>query len=312
MAENGWLTKSEVNSLYYNTVAGEISFVTEASVGGHPFAIARLIEHQAADVGRQQIRILEIGANECGFARALINEIGIARANRRTEIERVDYLAVEYARPALEAVATWGEEYGYFDRVVRGPAGQPTPLGEPPPRPAMVALAVINDELNVNLGLVHAEANQFVRANTRAVRLHHPQRAPRRHALPRLLRRRRGPALRGRPGRARRRRALDDAGRGARPGGAALDGIAARHDHRALARLGRARLRARGLAAPGRDAARARLRLRRAVHRARQVREPAVDAAVLRRRRATTTWPATTSRAASSASTGTRPSTCSR
>ena len=30
----------------------------------------------------------------------------------------------------------------------------------------MVALAVIKDELNVNLGLVHAEANQFVRANT--------------------------------------------------------------------------------------------------------------------------------------------------
>ena len=166
MAENGWLTKSEVNSLYYNTVAGEISFMTEAAVGGHPFAIARLIEHQAADVGRRQVRILEIGANECGFARALINEIGIARANRRTEIERVDYLAVEYARPALEAVAIWGEEYGYFDRVVRGPAGQPTPLGEPPPKPAMVALAVIDDELNVNLGLVHAEANQFARSNT--------------------------------------------------------------------------------------------------------------------------------------------------
>ena len=53
MAENGWLTKGEVNSLYYNTVAGEISFITEAAVGAHPFAIARLIEHQAADVGRQ-------------------------------------------------------------------------------------------------------------------------------------------------------------------------------------------------------------------------------------------------------------------
>ena len=166
MAENGWLTKGEVNSLYYNTVAGEISFVTEAAVGAHPFAIARLIEHQSADVGRRQIRILEIGANECGFARALINEIGVARANRMTEIDRVDYLAVEYARPALEAVANWGEEYGYFDRVVRGPAGQPTALGEPPPKPAMVALAVIQDELTVNLGLVHAEANQFVRANT--------------------------------------------------------------------------------------------------------------------------------------------------
>ena len=59
----------------------------------------------------------------------------------------------------------------------------------------------IEGELTVNLGLVHAEANQFVEREHAAVRLRDPQRAPRRHALPRLLRRRRGQAARGRPAR---------------------------------------------------------------------------------------------------------------
>ena len=38
-----WLTKTEVNHLYYDTVAGDIVFQTEASVGHHPAAAARLV-----------------------------------------------------------------------------------------------------------------------------------------------------------------------------------------------------------------------------------------------------------------------------
>ncbi len=63
-------------------------------------------------------------------------------------------------------MAAWEAEHGTFDRVIRGPDGG-SARHEPPERPTMVALAVVEDELAVNLGLVHAEANQFVRSNSR-------------------------------------------------------------------------------------------------------------------------------------------------
>jgi hypothetical protein len=166
MTDGAWLTKSQVNALYYNTVAGEISFVTEASVGSHPGSVARLIAHHALSLGRTHIRVLEIGANDCGFARELIRDLRKRRQSGEAGLDRVDYLAVEYARPSLEAVVGWEARHGAFDRVIRGPGSTAGGGTGPPERPSLVALAVLEDEFTVNLGLVHAEAVQFVRTKT--------------------------------------------------------------------------------------------------------------------------------------------------
>src|SRR4029077_11399227 len=72
-----WLTKSEVNALYYNTVAGDIVFRTEAWVGHHPAAAARLVAARARGVGLRTVRILEVGANDARFARELLRELRV-------------------------------------------------------------------------------------------------------------------------------------------------------------------------------------------------------------------------------------------
>jgi len=59
------LTKAEVNSRFYNTVGGEILFETEAQSYLHPFAVARLVAAYANASGRRDLKILEIGANNC-------------------------------------------------------------------------------------------------------------------------------------------------------------------------------------------------------------------------------------------------------
>ena len=149
-----------------------------------------------------------------------------------TELERVDYLAVELARDSLERAAAQEEELwvGTQRPAAHRRAGSP-----------MVALVVVEGGLAVNLGLVHAEATQFVRANSPAVRRRDPQRAARRHALPRLLRRRGRPAVRGRTAQP---RARADAGRSAsRRTRDRAPRAAAGNDDRPLARVRRARRR---------------------------------------------------------------------
>ncbi len=164
MSPGEWLTKSEVNARYYNTVAGDIVFATEASLGGHPQAVAKLIAARARAAGLGRIRILEIGANNCAFARAAIMELRRLDAVGAAALERIDYLAVEYARDSLEAVAAWEESAGAH--VVHRPLGSPM-LGVtgPPASPTLVALVATGGAPAVNLGLVHAEATQFARAN---------------------------------------------------------------------------------------------------------------------------------------------------
>src|SRR5262249_46002646 len=98
----GWLGKSEVNARYYATVAGDIAFETEASLGYHPGAVARLILAHAASLGKQGVRILEIGASSCLFARALLAELRMLGATEWPELWRIDYLAVDLSRSALE------------------------------------------------------------------------------------------------------------------------------------------------------------------------------------------------------------------
>jgi hypothetical protein len=163
-----WLTKSEVNRLYYDTVGGDIVFETEASAGRHPSGVARLISARARALGKRHVHVLEIGANDAGFARAVLLELRTMREAHETQLERLDYVAVELARGSLERAAAREEELGEGRRVL-GPAGaapvRATTL-EPPPKPTLVALVAVESSLSVNLGLVHADANQFVRENS--------------------------------------------------------------------------------------------------------------------------------------------------
>lgn len=163
--DDSWLSKDEVNSLYYDTVGGQIAFATEAAGGTHSTATARLVASIADALGRRQIRVLEIGANSCGFARKFLLELVAARAAGNSRLQRVDYLAVEYSRAALVDAAEWEEQEGVFDRVALGPAAALGSAG-PPERPSLVALITAAADVEINLGLVHAEANQFVRANS--------------------------------------------------------------------------------------------------------------------------------------------------
>jgi hypothetical protein len=162
MTDGAWLTKSEVNSLYYNTVGGEIVFVTEARAGLHPGAVANLVSHHAATLGKRKIRVLEIGANDCAFARALLYRLRRLVDAGASGLERIDYLAVEYARASLEAATDSAQRGGIEYRVRLGPPAPP--LEGPPPEAALVALLTDAGPPAVNLGLIHADANQFVRA----------------------------------------------------------------------------------------------------------------------------------------------------
>src|SRR5579864_3755064 len=164
MSGRAWLTKSEVNSLYYDTVGGEIVFVTEARAGFHPDAVANLLSSYAAMVGRRQLRVLEIGANDCAFARALLDRLRWLADAAAVGLERIDYLAVEYARGSLEAAAASVEQAGIEYRVRRG---APTaPLRGHPLEASLVALLTSGGSPAVNLGLIHAEANRFVRSTS--------------------------------------------------------------------------------------------------------------------------------------------------
>jgi len=164
MSDGAWLTKSEVNSFYYNTVGGEIVFVTEARAGFHPGAVANLVSHHSATLGKRAIRVLEIGANDCAFARVLLNRLRRLIDAEASGLERIDYLAVEYARASLEAAADAEEQNGIEYQVRRGPPVPP--LNGPPPKAALVALLTDEGPPAVNLGLIHADANQFVRSTS--------------------------------------------------------------------------------------------------------------------------------------------------
>jgi hypothetical protein len=164
---SGWLGKSEVNARYYATVAGDIAFETEASLGYHPGAVARLILAHAASLGKQGVRILEIGASNCLFARALLAELRMLGATEWPELWRIDYLAVDLSRSALESAVLWEEAQGTHRRILWPGGARPSAPAPPgrPEKPTMVGLVSIEGE-EVNIGYVHADANQFVEANT--------------------------------------------------------------------------------------------------------------------------------------------------
>ncbi len=164
MGEEGWLTKSEVNALYYNAVGGEIVFATEAQAGLHTKAVAKLITLHAQTRGKRAIRILEIGANNAAFARSLLGELRLLAAiTAGSALDRIDYLAVEYARSSLEAAVRWELESDGKARLLR-PSGMASATSSPQ-QATLVALVTTPGPPVTHLGLVHAEANQFVAAS---------------------------------------------------------------------------------------------------------------------------------------------------
>jgi hypothetical protein len=151
MAADGWLSKDEVNAHYYNTVAGDIAFGTEAGSGSHSVAVARLIGAHAATLGRDRIRVLELGANNCAFARLLIEELWAASGSGENELAGIEYVAVEYSRPSLEEAFRRELDEQLFERADRG-----TALG-------VVATMGEAGDFDIELTLVHSDANAFMR-----------------------------------------------------------------------------------------------------------------------------------------------------
>jgi hypothetical protein len=144
------LTKSQVNERFYDTVGGQIVFETEAQGYLHPYAVAKLLAAQARERGARELKLLELGANNCAFATSLLKLLTTLAIHGEVALERVDYFAVELARRSLEAFLG-SEEAAAFQRVAPGAAGSPlvgtlTRLGVP----------------QINLHLVHSEAGAFV------------------------------------------------------------------------------------------------------------------------------------------------------
>jgi hypothetical protein len=149
------LTKGEVNERFYETVGGEILFETEAQGFLHPLAVAKLLAAQARERGATELKVLELGANNCTFAVNVLKLLTTLTVHGEADLERVDYFAVELARRSLEGFLAVQQEPGDFHNVTPGAVGSPlvatlTRLG----RPALT------------LHLVHADAAAFVRGGS--------------------------------------------------------------------------------------------------------------------------------------------------
>jgi len=149
------LTKGEVNERFYETVGGEILFETEAQGFLHPLAVAKLLAAQARERGATELKVLELGANNCTFAVNVLKLLTTLTVHGEADLERVDYFAVELARRSREGFLAVQQESGDFHNVTPGAAGSPlvatlTRLG----RPALT------------LHLVHADAAAFVRGGS--------------------------------------------------------------------------------------------------------------------------------------------------
>jgi hypothetical protein len=149
------LTKAEVNERFYNTVGGEIVFGTEAQGFLHPLAVAKLIAAQARERGSREVKVLELGANDCAFAVSLLKLLTTLTVHGEADLERVEYFAVDLARRSLEACLAVQQGAADFQNVTAGAPGSPlvgslTRLGVP----------------QVTLYLVHSEAGAFMRGGS--------------------------------------------------------------------------------------------------------------------------------------------------
>ncbi len=151
-----WLDKAEVNASYYNAVGGVVYFGTEAMGSLYLDAVAQLVARHAATQKRERLRIVEVGANDCAFATGLLDRLERLAADGWVELERIDYLAVEFARGSLEAAVT--RHAGAFDTVRTGPPADPAADLE---RPQLVGLLARERPFPITLTLAHADAVRF-------------------------------------------------------------------------------------------------------------------------------------------------------
>jgi len=145
------LTKAEVNERYYQAVAGQIVFGTEGQGVLHPLAVAKLLAAQARALGRRELKLLELGANDASFATSLLKILSALTMHGEAALDRVEYFAVDLARRSLEAHFEEAEGSGDFQRAT--PGGPASPLVG-----TLVRLGVPQ----ITLHLVHSEAQAFV------------------------------------------------------------------------------------------------------------------------------------------------------
>ena len=149
------LTKAEVNERFYDTVAGEIVFETEAQGYLHPLAVAKLLAAAARERDARELKLLELGANNCAFAVSLLKLLTSLTLHGEIDLARIDYFAVDLARGSLEAFVAEQQQAPDFQRIAPGAARSPlvatlTRLGVP----------------RVDLHLVHSDARAFVRGGS--------------------------------------------------------------------------------------------------------------------------------------------------
>jgi SAM-dependent MidA family methyltransferase len=156
MSRSSPLGKRELNERFYSAVDPEAAFVTEVQVGFHQVAVARLVARHAAGLGKERLRILELGASACLFAIAFVEVFSRLVLLGDATVEALDYTAVEYSRAALESALRTAVEHG-FDAIAdaAAPAGALAAAGALPRlrRPGAA---------DAELALVQAEANRFV------------------------------------------------------------------------------------------------------------------------------------------------------
>src|SRR5579862_7320848 len=145
------LSKGEVNERYYNAVGGQIVFETEAQGVLHPYAVAKLLGAKARETGKAELKILELGANDCSFAISLLKLLTALAAHGEIQLRKVEYFAVEYARPSLESVFASQAEVGDFQLAFPGSPDGP-----------LVGTLRRTGEPESTLYLVHSEAGAFV------------------------------------------------------------------------------------------------------------------------------------------------------
>src|SRR5262249_56159565 len=115
---------------------------TEAQGYLHPYAVAKLLAAQARERGTRELKLLELGANNCAFATSLLKLLTTLTIHGEVALERIDYFAVELARRSLSTFLA-RDQGGGFQRVARGAAGRPlvgalTRPGVPPSKPPLL------------------------------------------------------------------------------------------------------------------------------------------------------------------------------
>jgi hypothetical protein len=156
MSQATRLSKAQINAQYYDAVGGHVVFGTEAQSNVYPLVVAKLVAAHARSLGKREIRVLEIGASSCDFAGSLLALIEGLVEDEEADLGKVDYFAADLSETALMAALEAGERDGTYEVIKRFPrhAGSH--------EPALVGQLLNEGALQINLYLIHAEANTCV------------------------------------------------------------------------------------------------------------------------------------------------------